>query len=103
MGLTRDPGARPSAAVPIHANVDSLVLRGFASVDVQRVQAAFTAELDVQLRRAGRTMTSWTSQALDTVPSRLVRLGHTANDEALGREIARAVFRAIAPRHDDAR
>ena len=103
MGVKDGGAAAASGARAIHAAIDTLVLRGFASVDTHRVQSAFATELDARLRRSERAMTTWTSRDMKSLPSVRVQLGPTVRAEILGRQIARAVFLAITSQTDDER
>ena len=103
MGVKRDSGVPSPGAVAVQARVDSLVLRGFPSVDANRLQSAFTTELDARLRHIAPAMATWTSRDLDRVSSIRIQLAPNSRPEALGRYIARAVVRALTSRPDDER
>ena len=103
MGMKPSSGSSQPNAAPVQARVETLVLRGFPSVDTHRLQAAFTSELDARLRSLVPTMGTWTSRDLDRLSAIRIQVDQSARPEVLGRHIARAVVRAITSRRDDER
>jgi hypothetical protein len=103
VGVKPISGTSPPNAAPIQARIDTLVLRGFPSVDANRLQAAFATELDARLQSLAPAMNTWTSRDLDRVSSIRIQVAQNSRPEALGRHIARAVVRALTSRPDEER
>jgi hypothetical protein len=85
----------PQSPSALNLHIENLVLRGFASVNRQQIGRGMERELVRLFQDHGVPRSLASSTAVEVLDGGALKIGSATGHEAIGRELARAIYRAL--------